>query len=232
MQWKPFVLVLREKCWVHSHQFVWGRHCWEHLSGLIRRSIRFFFVMTLIAFRWAIFGVFQPIYRYQEENVVNACHHYGAINASKPLQKWGLAMGNIFISSGGHWCLPALIDSYQDGSVVWLCDKINYGFLLFFLLNIWGVVVAQAMREYMQCLKESKFSSERCRRLSSDYLKCRMDRCAFFTMQFHPFSHFSTYFTAKCCFGFTVWSFLAELLCDKPFVILGVCPVTRKVDWC
>lgn len=99
-----------------------------------------FFVMTLRAFRWAIFGVFQPINRYQEENVVNACHHYGAINwdnpnASKPLQSWGLAMGNFFffISPGGHWCLlPALIDSYQDGSVVWLCDKTNYGFLLVF----------------------------------------------------------------------------------------------------
>ncbi|KAG0553537.1 hypothetical protein M758_12G018000 [Ceratodon purpureus] len=34
----------------------------------------------------------------------------------------------------------------------------------------------QAMREYMQCLKESKYSSERCRQLSKAYLECRMDR--------------------------------------------------------
>ena len=82
------------------------------------------------------------------------------------------------------------------------------------------------MREYMQCLKESKFSSERCRRLSSDYLKCRMDRCAFFTMQLHPFVTLFHIFHHKMRF----WIY--GVIIFKPFVILDVCPVTRKVDWC
>lgn len=33
------------------------------------------------------------------------------------------------------------------------------------------------MKEYMQCLKDSKYASEKCRHLSKQYLECRMDRC-------------------------------------------------------
>ncbi|BBN00847.1 cytochrome c oxidase assembly protein subunit 19 [Marchantia polymorpha subsp. ruderalis] len=33
-----------------------------------------------------------------------------------------------------------------------------------------------AMKDYMKCLKESKFDSEKCRQLSKVYLECRMER--------------------------------------------------------
>lgn len=42
------------------------------------------------------------------------------------------------------------------------------------------VRVPQEMSDYMACLRESSYTTERCKHLSKRYLECRMSKCVSF----------------------------------------------------